>query len=295
MECQTLVYLHKQDISVPCMKCPFCLATKRSDWMQRIMQEWKKGEPTAFITLTYANPHLTYRDGKSQLVKRDLQLYFKRLRKSIGKAKFRYYAVGEYGSRTKRPHYHIIGFGNVNENQYRDAWPFGLAHIGKLTLASCGYVTKYVIESKPNGIETIDNGDEKSNILPLGKMINGRAVPFSVMSRRPGLGSNYLTKSMIEWHLSNDYHNYMIAIDGSKRHLPRYYRDKIFTKAQKRFIGKFATLQSIETERKILYDLWKHSKQEDAQAYREEQLKELAIRIRSKSLTNNLNSIYEQV
>jgi len=48
------------------------------------------------------------------LIKRDVQLFVKRLRKdqdARGLAKIRYYLVGEYGDQTKRPHYHAAIFG----------------------------------------------------------------------------------------------------------------------------------------------------------------------------------------
>jgi hypothetical protein len=44
-------------------------------------------------------------------VKRDLQLFFKRLRKAYPDVKLRYFACGKYGEQFARPHYHVILFG----------------------------------------------------------------------------------------------------------------------------------------------------------------------------------------
>lgn len=220
MECLKPIYLGKIDMVVPCGKCAFCAATLRSDWATRLHYEAKLHYGSKFVTLTYSDWNLTWNHGHPQLVKADLQLWFKRVRKAG--YKFRYYAVGEYGSHTYRPHYHIIVFGDVPESVIRDAWsyvlpprgkrkgPIGHVHIGSVTQASVNYCLGYVVNGKS------------------WKMRHGRVAPFTVMSRRPGLGANYLSKDMIAWHKS-DRKNY-VWLDGGKRHLPRYYKTKIFSK-----------------------------------------------------------------
>lgn len=200
MECISPKYIAKQDITVPCARCVFCMATRRSDWSTRLEYEAKLHLDSAFVTLTYADPHLTWNCGKPQLVKADLQKWFKRVRKAGYKV--RYYAVGEYGSKTHRPHYHILLFGGVPEKVIRQSWKFGQVHIGKVSQASIAYCLKYMI----NGIG----------------VWRDRVKPFCTMSRKPGLGANYLSKSMIAWHHSGR-KNYCL-IDGVRRHLPRYYK-----------------------------------------------------------------------
>lgn len=202
------MYLSKQDICVPCGKCPFCAATRRADWATRLEYEARLHLSKKFITLTYANPHLRWNRGVPQLCKRDLQLFFKRVRKAG--SRIRYYAVGEYGSKTFRPHYHVILFGDVSDELIRSAWPLGQVHIGTVTQASIQYTLGYIVHAKH------------------WKHLKDRVPAFSLMSRKPGLGSNYLTPAMREWHKS-DRKNYVI-IDGRKRHLPRFYKTKIFSK-----------------------------------------------------------------
>lgn len=221
MECQTPIYLHKQDMVVPCGKCVFCGASKRSDWALRLFYEGKQHLVKKFVTLTYADCHLHWKHGQSQLYKRDIQLWLKRIRAANGKV--RYFAVGEYGSKTYRPHYHVLLFGDVSDELIRDSWRkegqkgtfergdiLGHVHIGNVTHASIMYCLGYIVNGKG------------------WKMRHRREAPFALMSRRPGLGANYLTEAMVDWHRSGR-KNYAL-LDGAKRHLPRYYKQKIFSK-----------------------------------------------------------------
>lgn len=167
------------------------------------MQEYKGSYTAAFITLTYSAKYVPD-DGVN---KRHFQLFMKRLRKHSGD-KLRYYAVGEYGTKTQRPHYHAIIFNYVgNEKFLEKIWPYGIVHIGKVNEASIRYTTKYVIQRPENTPK-------------------GLAKPFSLMSRAYGLGANYLTDEMVEWHRRNKI-NYTI-VQGQKGRLPRYYKDKIW-------------------------------------------------------------------
>jgi len=284
MECLKPYYVHKHDVTVPCGKCPFCMATRRSDWSTRLHYEAKMHMLRQFVTLTYADCHLTWKSGKSQLVKSDLQEFFKRVRKSG--IKLRYYAVGEYGSRTYRPHYHILLFGNVPEATIRKCWDKGLTHVGNVTAASTLYCLKYMVNGKAKG------------------MRDGRALPFVTMSRRPGLGFNYFAsraivkgrkiqfvpkESMICWHKS-ERKNYAI-MDGEKVHLPRYYKGKIFSKIDHVRIAVRDQRQAIESLRRKLYALSDSIKVSKvyplgALSYHEEQLRRAAKRIREKSKQN---------
>lgn len=202
-------------IAVPCGKCLACLSNKRHDWAARLMQEYKVSDSAVFITLTYSERFLP----ENGVVKRHLQLYLKRLRKVT--PRLRYYAVGEYGSTTLRPHYHAILF-NAQEKDIRDCWslldkktgqkvPIGIVHVGTCTEASVAYVLKYVVQSK--------------DPVP-----SGFNPPFSIMSRGYGLGLNYLTDEMLAWHRAGD-RVYMIQ-HGEKHRLPRYYKDKIWPKVE---------------------------------------------------------------
>lgn len=258
---------------MPCGNCPFCTATKRSDWALRLHYESKLHDVKKFVTLTYADAHLVWQDNVPQLSKVDLQLYFKRLRKAGNK--LRYYAVGEYGSKTFRPHYHIILFGDVSDSAIRAAWPKGLVHIGTVTEASIMYTLGYIVNGKGWQMRT------------------KRVPPFSLMSRGrwtcrdgtviTGLGGNYLSAAMIAWHKS-DRKNYAM-IHNEKRHLPRYYKCKIFSKVD---LVRIAVRDQKAVFKKMVQ--WVRSpamrRQKDPLAYRAEQMKILAQKIRAKSKIN---------
>lgn len=271
MECQTPIYLHKQDMVVPCGKCVFCGATKRSDWALRLHYEAKKHLVKKFITLTYADPHLHWEKGFPVLYKRDVQLWLKRVRKT--NAKVRYFAVGEYGSKTYRPHYHVLLFGDCSDEVIRNAWvsegrngkALGHVHIGQVTQASVMYCLGYIVNGKGY------------------KMQSKRVPPFAIMSRRPGLGASYLSRDMIDWHRSGR-KNYAI-LDGAKRHLPRYYKCKIFSKID---LVRIA----VRDQKQVFNNMvkWVRSpamrRQKDPLAYRKVQIERLARKIRGKLKEN---------
>lgn len=154
----------------------------------------------AFLTLTYAEDQLP--EGGT-LVPRHLQLFFKKLRKIVEPSRIRFFAVGEYGSRTGRPHYHCALFnypscfkpyspksGHCNcaacvgileswradDGASRKKGPIrGNIVLGKLEPASAAYVAKYATKSMAKGDHDVPH---PAGCLP----------PFSRQSLRPGLG-----------------------------------------------------------------------------------------------------------
>lgn len=131
----------------------------------------------AFVTLTYDDQHLRLNDDlEPTLCKRDLQLFFKRLRKRIGP--FRYYACGEYGENTQRPHYHAILFGvsPLLEPTILKEWKNGFIFVGSVARESMQYVAGYVTKKL---------GDATDRNV---------AREFSVMSLRPALGVQALSQ-----------------------------------------------------------------------------------------------------
>lgn len=165
---------------VPCGKCENCRKRKVSGWSFRLMQQEKVSESAIFLTLTYDTNNVPItKNGFMGANKRDLQLFFKRLRKIHDKynIKLKYYAVSEYGGRTNRPHYHIILFNAqtqlmvdntdrlILEHTDYDGqkqvrclqWEKGMATFGKVTEASVGYTCKYL--AKPSRIPMHKNDD----------------------------------------------------------------------------------------------------------------------------------------
>lgn len=141
----------EREVFVPCGKCLPCLTRRRRDWIFRLEQEHKYSKGALFVTLTYHPKFLPH-----ELKKRHLQLFIKRLRKNAKANNIRYYAVGEYGTKRKRPHYHILLFNASEHVEFiRKSWQFGHIHIGNVSAKSISYCTKYVVqpEQKTDGIQ----------------------------------------------------------------------------------------------------------------------------------------------
>ena len=151
--------------------------------------------------------------------KTDVQKFFKRLRK-INTEKLKYYCAAEYGTKGKRPHYHIILF-NVDIETIDRAWTLGRVHSGSVTEASVGYTLKYI--SKKQQIPTHARDD--------------RQPEFSLMSKK--MGANYITPQMKKFHLADLKNRMYITLkDGKKIAMPRYYKDKLYTQLQRQKIAK---------------------------------------------------------
>lgn len=201
------------------------MESRRQDWVFRLSNELKRASSAKFVTLTYAPESMPISsveiDGicydYPSLSKRDVQLFKKRLRKECARvcergSQVRYYTVGEYGTRTNRPHYHSILF-NVPLSVYVDLekiWTHGGIYLGDVSPASIAYTAKYHV-NKIGNYEHVEQ-------------------PFALMSRRPGIGANYLATH-------GDYHRRLMSgvarINGGYTRLPRYYRDRIFDEDQR--------------------------------------------------------------
>lgn len=181
---------------VPCGKCPDCRADLAREWSNRCMLELEDNNGVGcFVTLTYDDFHLPIDIDGPTLRKRDLQLFMKRLRWAFGDKRIRFFACGEYGSHTQRPHYHDIlfglglpDFGDCVVKKYNklgqplwvsdrlsQLWPFGYHMIGAVTKESCDYVARYTIKKQ---FDLDSDGKYPSHVLP----------PFTLCSRRPGIG-----------------------------------------------------------------------------------------------------------
>lgn len=209
------------------------------------MEEYRVSDTAYFITLTYDDEHLLFTDTDiATLHKRDLQLFFKRLRKihsQISKEKIRYYAVGEYGTRTKRPHYHVLLFNCHSDlvNLIADIWKNGYCDIGKVTSASIHYVTKYHV-----------NYTKKTEYENL-----GIEPEFAIMSRKPGIGHSYLSRNG-KWNKDNG--NVYVMNNGYAQRMPRYYKMKIFSEMERQQLAEEAMSEVDKQywkEYQRLYDL----------------------------------------
>lgn len=244
-----------------CQKCTECRLEQSREWANRLMLEKKSYEHCYFVTLTYDDLHVptaSYKDPESgsdlpslTLNPDDLKDWFKRLRKAFAAEygapvayrledpstwkdprRVRYYACGEYGKKTFRPHYHAIIFSPKIPGDYKlwevtwngdklytcdfldKTWaPFGdkkgIICFGEVTWESCAYVARYVLK-KLKGTET--EFYTLHNLVP----------EFSRSSKKPGIAACYYLD-----HpdcLSNQYINISTEKKGIKFFPPRYFK-----------------------------------------------------------------------
>lgn len=150
----------------------------------------------AFVTLTYSDPNLPMTSTSlPTLEPKDLQLWLKQLRRTIHPSKVRYYATGEYGEQTNRPHYHLALFGFPNclhaASRYsrkrrdccnncdliRDTWGRGQIHLGEINVTSAQYIAGYVTKK-------LTSRDDPRLL--------GRHPEFGRMSLKPGIGADFM-------------------------------------------------------------------------------------------------------
>ncbi|AXH74346.1 MAG: replication initiator protein [Microviridae sp.] len=213
-------------LKIPCGYCIGCRLERARQWSVRCMHEKRMHEHSTFLTLTYDNEHLP-RGGT--LVKRDLQLFMKRLRKSKGEG-VRFYACGEYGDFNGRPHYHLLLFNCLfgdrkflKENkrgdklfcseEVRKLWPVGHNWLGEVTTESANYVARYILKKV-----TGKKADEHYAVIDAHGEVYDREPEFTVMSRRPGIGAGYYEKYGSEVRIHDS-----VIVNGREAKPPRYY------------------------------------------------------------------------
>lgn len=210
-----------------------CRLAYSREWAIRITHEQAMHEASCFLTLTYDDEHLP---PFGQLVKRDLQLFFKRLRKSVGS--FRYVACGEYGELRRRPHFHVAlfgldfradrllrGQGIQGDELFESAtlgsvWTQGNHMIGALTFESAAYIARYITKRiSGSGASPLPLACDPATVELV--MPNPE---FLLCSRRPGIGDAWFKK-----HFRSDVfpHGRVITAQGTPAPVPRFYKEKL--------------------------------------------------------------------
>lgn len=238
---------HKGAILCSCKQCVGCRLESSRQWAARIMHETKFHTDACFLTLTYDEDKLpeTYTDYGpvfGSLVPDDLSGFFKRLRaryQYYGKEKIKYFACGEYGDRTNRPHYHAVIFGPVgvhgadserveeefsrsggrqfSHSDFSSSWEFGLHRFSEVTFESAAYVARYILK-KVSGVSAEDAyGDLRPE--------------FARMSK--GLGADHF-----ETWKSDIYPSDQVVFPGRGAFLPPAYYDRLLERADPKLFAK---------------------------------------------------------
>lgn len=208
-----------------------------SQWAFRLKKESEVSKTSFFVTLTYDTDHVPLtKKGYMTLDKKDFQDFMKRLRRYDNDNKnIKYFAVGEYGSKNERPHYHLILF-NASKDAIFKAWKLdgkfiGQIHVGAVSGASVTYTLKYMM--KEGKIPKHQNDD--------------RIPEFRLMSKK--LGVKYLSNEVKDFHRRRPDKKFITIEDGIKVPMPRYYAEKIWTEQELKEIGeKLKTLNQQKNE-----------------------------------------------
>ena len=229
-----------EKIQLPCGQCVGCRLERSRQWAVRCMHEASLYENNCFITLTYDNEHLP-KDGSLDV--REFQLFMKRFRDRCqglssvvdddGNVSYpiRFYHCGEYGEKFKRPHYHACifnydfpdkqlfkinnGFRLYTSKLLQDLWPFGFSTIGDVTFESAAYVARYIMKKKFGKDAWVHYAEIDWNT---GEILGQRKPEYTTMSRRPGIGKDWLDK-----YFADVYPSDFVLVNGKRCKPPRYY------------------------------------------------------------------------
>ena len=283
-------------IHVPCGQCIGCRLDYSRQWANRCMLESQYHAHTWFLTLTYDDEHIHQNDyliedtgeaGTSYtLFPEDLTLFWKRLRKNTGQ-KFRYYACGEYGDNTARPHYHAIvfgldipdlkiykktalGFNLYTSDTISKTWKNGYAIISESSWETCAYTARYVMK-KRKGITA--DFYRQYNMVP----------EFVRMSRRPGIGLEYYNEHRDDIYETDEL-IFSTKKGGMKTRPPRYF-DKLyeqecpelFQNLKQQRVSYAEKLQKLKVENSDLDYYSLLEKEEEAKENQTKSLKRLDI------------------
>ena len=198
-----------------CKQCPTCKSKRRFTWVMRMQLEELESINSWMITLTYDEKHVPeYVDIKpanwksrgyyhrtpykwKPILQRykglnwlHVQNYIRSLKQAIDHVderhklpfgyNLRYFAVGELGSQTQRPHYHIYVWNlpkYIAERAHR-YWPHGtMVDVGKTRTdkAAASYAAKYIMkhdkQDKTKFYKTSSNSIGKARVVRYPNMI----------------------------------------------------------------------------------------------------------------------------
>ena len=140
---------------------------------------------SAFVTLTYDNDSLPVTlDHVPTLRKRSFLNWVRSSRRAGG---FRYYAVGEYGELSLRPHYHMAVFcePGVRIGEILERWRSGFVQSSPLNLERARYLAAYTAKK-------LTKADDE-------RLEPDQEPEFRTSSKRPPLGAAFVEVAADRW------------------------------------------------------------------------------------------------
>lgn len=215
-------------LSIPCGRCIGCRLERSRQWALRCVHEAQLHEDNAFITLTYSPENVPY---GGTLIKKHFQDFMKRVRKKHDGQRLSYFHCGEYGERTRRPHYHALLFGldfpdKVLFRKSQDGsqiftsdrlsalWPLGFSTTGAVTFESAAYVARYVMKKI-----TGDDAEKHYEVIEpeTGEVM--RLLPeYTTMSLKPAIAKSWFAEFKGDAYPSD-----FVVLRGQKMKPPKFY------------------------------------------------------------------------
>ena len=223
-------------LHIRCGMCRGCKADHARDWAIRCYHESQLHDQCCFITLTYSPEKLP---PHGSLDPRDLELFWKRLRKRIAPDRVRYFACGEYGEKRSRPHYHACLFGwrptervplgksEKGNPQWgaqilSEAWGLGRVTWTEFDPSCARYTAHYTADKLKSF--ALDEIDPETGLRPYERMdvttgeILKLAPEFQRQSQRPAIGVRWLEKFWREVFPADT-----VVMDGKEYPPPKIY------------------------------------------------------------------------
>lgn len=208
-----------------CGQCVPCRISRRKIWTTRQVLESYCHDENCFVTLTYSET-AKRKDGGPCLPEDgrvrpdDLRNWLKRFREKLtSEHPVRFYAVGEYGDRTSRPHYHASLFGVSGRTDILtrsglvkhwgcsrlvlETWGLGHVYVSEFNRLTAQYVAGHHLKRHSNG-------------------------SFARMSLRPGIGAvaiPSIVKSLPAGASLSD--GRVVRINGGKEYVGPYLSRKL--------------------------------------------------------------------
>ena len=217
---------------LPCGKCMPCRLKRKREWGVRAWHENQLSNETCFITLTFDEENIPA--GRTVHIS-DLQLFFKKLRKHFPPKTIRFFACGEYGAKTGRPHYHALIYGTDFPDKVRYAksgdfwlyvspflnkvWSYGNVWIGDVTFDSAQYCAGYITKKITGDAADEHYATEEWVDNTTGEVSSVKRPEFATQSRMPGIGYDWFMTYKADL-INRGY----CTLNGVKISVPAYYK-----------------------------------------------------------------------
>lgn len=249
----------------PCGRCNYCRIAHAKEFATRCMLEAKEYDESYFVTLTYNDDHLKFapfydrKTGKltiePTLVPDDLQKFMKRLRRNYERERdhvgVRFFACGEYGAVSGRPHYHLLLFNSPLDDLrplldsdcptlkrspfIEKAWKLGRVGITPVSWATAAYCARYSMKKVQPKQFKADRWYYEKFIMPkldftqfegYEELLPFKVQEFQRQSNRPGLARKYFEKRINDIYTTDEVFVLRNNVVESSK-VPKYF-DKLF-------------------------------------------------------------------